>query len=148
MREWLSGRALPCQGKCRGSESRLPLHKLSYLGKGVRHHSQVVRQRSATPSSPVRIWMVPPTICRCGGIGRRKGLKIPRWQHRIGSSPITSTRKKTILLEWSFFNEINPCGFVKILRSEILLCNVKYATRVNRFISFHILFTDKIFHNR
>ena len=21
-------------------------------------------------------------ICRCGGIGRRKGLKIPRWQHR------------------------------------------------------------------
>ena len=24
-REWLSGRALPCQGKCRGSESRLPL---------------------------------------------------------------------------------------------------------------------------
>ena len=27
MREWLSGRALPCQGKCRGFESRLPLQK-------------------------------------------------------------------------------------------------------------------------
>ena len=26
-----------------------------------------------------------------GGIGRRKGLKIPRWQHRAGSSPATST---------------------------------------------------------
>ena len=26
MREWLSGRALPCQGRYRGSESRLPLH--------------------------------------------------------------------------------------------------------------------------
>jgi hypothetical protein len=25
MREWLSGRALPCQGRCRGFESRLPL---------------------------------------------------------------------------------------------------------------------------
>ena len=97
-REWLSGRALPCQGKCRGSESRLPLHKLSYLGKGVRHHSQVVRQRSATPSSPVRIWMVPPTICRCGGIGRRKGLKIPRWQHRTGSSPVNGTRLRKISL--------------------------------------------------
>ena len=24
------------------------------------HHSQVVRQRSAKPSSPVRIWVVPP----------------------------------------------------------------------------------------
>ena len=98
LREWLSGRALPCQGKCRGSESRLPLHKLSYLGKGVRHHSQVVRQRSATPSSPVRIWMVPPTICRCGGIGRRKGLKIPRWQHRTGSSPVNGTRLRKISL--------------------------------------------------
>ena len=27
MREWLSGRALPCQGKCREFESRLPLHR-------------------------------------------------------------------------------------------------------------------------
>ena len=26
MREWLSGRASPCQGECRESESRLPLH--------------------------------------------------------------------------------------------------------------------------
>ena len=25
-REWLSGRASPCQGECRGFESRLPLH--------------------------------------------------------------------------------------------------------------------------
>ncbi len=25
MREWLSGRALPCQGKCREFESRFPL---------------------------------------------------------------------------------------------------------------------------
>ena len=29
--------------------------------------------------------------CRCGEIGRRKGLKIPRWQHRIGSTPIFGT---------------------------------------------------------
>lgn len=30
----------------------------------------------------------------CGEIGRRKGLKIPRWQHRTGSSPVTSTTNK------------------------------------------------------
>ena len=30
----------------------------------------------------------------CGEIGRRKGLKIPRWQHRTGSSPVTSTKNK------------------------------------------------------
>ena len=28
----------------------------------------------------------------CGEIGRRKGLKIPRWQHRTGSSPVTGTK--------------------------------------------------------
>ena len=33
MREWLSGRALPCQGKCREFESRLPLHFFSKLLK-------------------------------------------------------------------------------------------------------------------
>ena len=29
--------------------------------------------------------------CRSGGIGRRTGLKIPRWQHRAGSSPAFGT---------------------------------------------------------
>ena len=33
-------------------------------------------------------------ISRNGGIGRRKGLKIPRWQHRIGSTPITGTNSR------------------------------------------------------
>ncbi len=30
-------------------------------------------------------------VCCCGGTGRRKGLKIPRWKHRVGSIPISST---------------------------------------------------------
>ena len=53
MREWLSGRASPCQGECREFESRLPLHFF-------RRHSQVVRQRPAKPSPPVQIWVAPP----------------------------------------------------------------------------------------
>lgn len=28
-------------------------------------------------------------ICRCGGIGRHKGLKIPRSKIRTGSSPVS-----------------------------------------------------------
>ena len=28
-----------------------------------------------------------------GGTGRRKGLKIPRWQRRVGSSPTARTRE-------------------------------------------------------
>ena len=34
------------------------------------------------------------SVRRCGGIGRRKGLKIPRWQHRAGSSPATCSKLK------------------------------------------------------
>ena len=30
-------------------------------------------------------------LCEYGGIGRRKGLKIPRPKKRIGSSPIART---------------------------------------------------------
>ena len=56
MRMWLSGRASPCQGEGREFESRHPLHFL------LRRHSQVVRQRSATPLPPVQIWVAPPKL--------------------------------------------------------------------------------------
>ncbi len=36
------------------------------------------------------------SICRLGGIGRRKGLKIPRGQLRIGSSPIAGSLKSPV----------------------------------------------------
>ena len=69
MREWLSGRALPCQGRYRGSESRLPLQTW--------HHRQAVRLGSAKPLSPVRVWVVPPnfTIRRSGGMADARDLK-------------------------------------------------------------------------
>ena len=83
MREWLSGRASPCQGERREFESRLPLHesrddfissldlpKINIIDFAtaefiifyifVRRHSQVVRHGSATPLSPVQVWVAPP----------------------------------------------------------------------------------------
>ena len=42
-------------------------------------------------------------ICRCGGIGRRKGLKIPRFNDRAGSSPASGTKKRIALLGYPFF---------------------------------------------
>ena len=69
MREWLSGRASPCQGERREFESRLPLQKthmrlFCYKDTIVYpwRHSQVVRQRSAKPLSPVQVWVAPPKI--------------------------------------------------------------------------------------
>ncbi len=93
MREWLSGRALPCQGRYRGSESRLPLQTW--------HHRQVVRLGSAKPLSPVRIWVVPPKMPKWRN-GRRKGFKIPRGQPCAGSSPAFGT-KKVVSKGYDFF---------------------------------------------
>ena len=94
MREWLSGRASPCQGECRESESRLPLHKWQW------HLGQVVRQSSAKAlfSSPnlegaSKIFYKKACVCRVGGIGRREGLKIPWSKGCAGSSPAPGTKK-------------------------------------------------------
>ncbi len=53
-------------------------------------------QRTATPCTPVRFRLQPPIVADNspgGEIGRRKGLKIPRWQHRAGSTPAPGTAK-------------------------------------------------------
>ena len=66
-----SGRARPCQGRGGGFEPRNPLqHKTVWQPKAapdaynytgnIRRHSQVVRQRSAKPLSPVRVRVSPP----------------------------------------------------------------------------------------
>ena len=58
MREWLSGRASPCQGERREFESRLPLQmikdaNLRLLSHNlIWRHSQVVRQSSAKALFP------------------------------------------------------------------------------------------------
>ena len=57
-----SGRAPPCQGGGSEFEPRHPLQlkRLHYLKPfAIWHHSQVVRQRSATPLSPVQIRVAP-----------------------------------------------------------------------------------------
>ena len=49
-----------------------------------------------------------------GGIGRRKGLKIPRGQPRAGSSPATSTKKEPgISLRLS---RVFVSGFLRAMR--------------------------------
>ena len=37
-------------------------------------------------------------LCRSDGIGRRAGLKIPWWQHRMGSTPIAGTKNAIYVL--------------------------------------------------
>ena len=61
---------------------------------------RVVMQRTANPSTPVRFRPQPPIYSILwvfysldGGIGRHKGLKIPRRQLRAGSSPAPGTIK-------------------------------------------------------
>ena len=42
-------------------------------------------------------------ICQHGGIGRRTGLKIQRWQHRAGSTPAAGIMIKTRFKNLVFF---------------------------------------------
>ncbi len=69
-------------------------------------YSQVVRQRSAKPSSPVQI-RLPPCLKltiltgRRGGIGRRAGLKIQCPLGRAGSTPAAGIEK-----EKNFFKKV------------------------------------------
>ncbi len=77
MREWLSGRALPCQGKCREFESRFPLHFFitGFIPVIGRRHSQVVRHGSAKPLPPVRIWVAPPKSAEVAKLADARDLK-------------------------------------------------------------------------
>ncbi len=43
--------------------------------------------------------------CPDGEIGRRKGLKIPRWQHRAGSTPAPGTNNPKKVQYDSTFRE-------------------------------------------
>ena len=100
--------------------------------------------------------------CRCGGIGRRKGLKIPRWQHRTGSSPVTGTNTKySPNGGYYFFKFLQPTGVTGVHRAQPppaadkyiswspksktleresttkhLNCNIRICTQVDLSISF------------
>ena len=60
----------------------------------------------------------PPSIRWCGGIGRRKGLKIPWWQHRAGSSPATSSI--FIWFKSSDYKDLNHFFVLKCYYLEVL----------------------------
>src|SRR6266581_8362497 len=66
-REWLSGRASPCQGESRGFDPRLPLHPRSSVthyqaSTCKRRRRQVVRHGSAKAAPAVRIRSSPPEL--------------------------------------------------------------------------------------
>ena len=92
-REWLSGRASPCQGECREFESRLPLHFLLSMAPWPSGKAQVCKTFIPQFKSGWRLH------CRSGGIGRRKGLKILRAAMPVRvqvppSAPYTTFNKK------------------------------------------------------
>ena len=73
----------------------------------IRLDGRVVMQRPAKPLTPVRFRLQPPLkreynlqsyVCPGGGIGRHKGLKIPRQQWRAGSSPAPGTNYNILVI--------------------------------------------------
>ena len=109
MREWLSGRASPCQGERREFESRLPLQQKTLL-------ISVFCNMAPWPSGKAK-------VCK---------TSIPRFK-----SGWRLQKKTTCFKQVVFFNKINPDGVVKYaLCVKCCKRNVKCALRHVDF-SFH-----------
>ena len=71
------------------------------------------------------LWYYNWVICRCGGIGRRAGLKIPWWQHRVGSTPTIGTTslvssnvyKVFLLFRQNVFKQNSPAKLYRLLHT-------------------------------
>ena len=115
MREWLSGRASPCQGECRESESRLPLHKMHMApwpsGKAKLCKSFILQSESGRCLQKQE-----KCVCRAGGIGRREGLKIPWSKGCAGSSPAPGTIFKRTRNSSLFVRDLKFCYCFCILK--------------------------------
>ena len=134
---------ISCQGPghYRGSCSRGNARALWLSGR-------VVMQRPAKPCTSVRFRAQPPNfsstyqagpckipprgICPGGEIGRRKGLKIPRWQHRAGSSPAPGTIIKQYLSGCSsgWQSDLGYFGFASSMFATPVLRRVRAACRI------------------
>ena len=87
------GRAQPCQGWGREFEPRFPLHFFGWVAEWLCSGLQNRGRRFDSDPSLFykRGWRPKVHIGPGGGIGRRKGLKIPRERSRAGSIPALGT---------------------------------------------------------
>ena len=100
MREWLSGRALPCQGKCREFESRFPLQKENSRSKTCcflfgasprvstrQSHAlpsfAFERQRKSGRGSAVQTRINPKESKAEAAVSRKKPKKLERYSSRF-----------------------------------------------------------------
>ena len=69
-------------------------------------------------------------VRRCGGIGRHKGLKIPRGRLRTGSSPVIGTRRRLACMPQKN-RRVAPVFFLRLIEPRRLCaddaCSPKYG---------------------
>ncbi len=86
---------------------------------------------------PLRNYSLLLLISKYGGVAQL-GERLNGIQEVIGSIPTVSTRKNHFFGS-GFFNEINPCGFVKYAIAYEIADAMKYVAAYKGFILFHIL---------
>ena len=81
--------------KVLGMLGKIIYTRIAAHGRGASLKKKIMMTKSKNPlKNQFRydiIVMLVITFCRRDGIGRRAGLKIPWWQHRMGSTPIAGT---------------------------------------------------------
>ena len=127
---------------------RYPHYFFILCRQAGRRYSQVVRPRSAKPLSPgsnpggaskktlhtpCRVFLSFSIYqtCRCGGIGRRKGLKIPRSNIRAGSSPASGTKFRVNRQDLPDF-----CLFLRKFRGKIAFIIGHFGVKFTFFTPF------------
>ena len=125
----------------------------------IRHHSQGVRQRSATPLSPVQIWVVPPKNSKSSDLeffypSRQAGYIFTRervyHRHRRISSHELCITVGLMIYKILFWWYAIPCGIddIQCLRIDLLplLCYTKskrwfYEKIANLVFVYNIMFS-------
>src|SRR5699024_6839921 len=107
----------PCQGGGRGFESRLPLNPIMW------RYSQVVRQRSAKPLSPVQIRLPPPYM----PVWRNRQTRVTQ-NHVPTGVPV---RSRPLVLHSSRFagNSIIKTFFIFIFDVWIIFLNEALSSK-------------------
>ena len=156
MREWLSGRALPCQGKCREFESRFPLQKENsrsetccfLFGASPRvstRQSRALpsfafeRQRKSGRGSAVQTRINPKELKAETAVSRKKKYDLKKTvgfacSFLFGASPRVSTRQSRALPSFAFERQRKSSrGSAAHIKNTKVKNNKKTAEATPRF---------------
>ena len=102
----------------------MTIRVISYMGGFPSGQRGQTVNLLALPSK-VRILLRPFLTCRCGGTGRRAGLKILLWQHSTGSIPVAGTKNESTFMWIRFLcKSLESYIHIKLKKDSLVLFDI------------------------